>query len=521
MTRQHIKARAIVLATIMILSVMAMGVAFSGTAVADTLSVDDDGTADYDTIQAAINDASSGDTIEVESGTYGDFIVNKSVTIVGVGDVTIESSQVDVTADGAEISNLLFTGDYSDWRNDPANNLPPAHVDSPPGSVFYPILWVNADGVVVDSIEIRIDSNSDWSSATTGMVISGDSSIVNSNLQVPEDDGFHGQPVLELVDGADVNIQENEFSRNIGGFVGAGQEVIVEDNSFTGAVKNFGFTGPGFGPIPASATISVSGNEMAYVQPQDHVNGWFFASHNINSVIGATADGGTVNVNPGTYSGVQISKNVSLVGVEGPSETTIEGGSDNAILLTGHTDELDAIEVRGLTLQSDDGAGLIAFSDGNTDFDTTNLVVSNVVVEDSAFGIYFFDAKSVEISDSEIRGVDGAAVAMAGVEDVTIAGNNIRDNGAGVSVGVGNPTSNYPDNNDVRVKENNIAGNEVGVFNGDANLTVDGTNNWWGHASGPGGDDGRTNPAGKEVGKGDDIDGDVDFDPWLRQPVDA
>jgi hypothetical protein len=52
-------------------------------------------------------------------------------------------------------------------------------------------------------------------------------------------------------------------------------------------------------------------------------------------------------------------------------------------------------------------------------------------------------------------------------------------------------------------------------------------NNWWGHASGPGGGNGRTNPAGKVIGKGQPIfkGGDrrvadiVDFDPWLPQPI--
>ncbi|WP_128225600.1 hypothetical protein [Halobacteriaceae bacterium SHR40] len=51
--------------------------------------------------------------------------------------------------------------------------------------------------------------------------------------------------------------------------------------------------------------------------------------------------------------------------------------------------------------------------------------------------------------------------------------------------------------------------------------TLDATDNWWGHASGPGGPDGRWNPAGREVGRGDDIEGDVAFDPWLRRPIDS
>lgn len=239
----------------------------------------------------------------------------------------------------------------------------------------------------------------------------------------------------------------------------------------------------------------------------------------LQAAIDAASDGDTIEVHAGTYDGVDIDKNVSLTGVDGPSVTTIDGGSDNAVLLTGHTSELADIAVSGVTLHSDGGSALIAFSDGDTDFDTQGLTVSNVVVDGSQFGIVFFDAETVEVSDSEITGVGTAAVSMAGVSDVTVVGNELRGNGAGVGVGVGNPESVYPDNSAVRILENNIVDNDVGVANGDEDLTVDATRNWWGHASGPGGPDGRRNPAGKEVGRGDDIEGDVEFDPWLRKAV--
>lgn len=243
----------------------------------------------------------------------------------------------------------------------------------------------------------------------------------------------------------------------------------------------------------------------------------------LQAAVDAAADGDTIEVHAGTYEGVAIDKNVSLVGVDGPAETTINGVSDNAlgnaVLITGHTDELADVEVSGFMLHSQSGSALIAFSDGNTDFDTQGLTVSDVVVDGSQFGILFFDAADVEVTDVEISGIEGAAISMAGVNDVTVTGNELRDNGTGVGVGVGNPESVYPDNDSIRVVENNIVDNEVGVANGDEDLTVDATENWWGHASGPGGPDGRRNPAGKEVGKGDDIEGDVEFDPWRRRPV--
>jgi hypothetical protein len=127
--------------------------------------------------------------------------------------------------------------------------------------------------------------------------------------------------------------------------------------------------------------------------------------------------------------------------------------------------------------------------------------------------------------------------------DVDVTGNELDDvrsdpdspyDGVGFEVeadGTGyRATENAIENNDLGV-EVKVAADEtvvdfndvvdsgrLGVRNVD-DATLDATDNWWGHASGPGGPDGRRNPAGQEVGKGDEIEGDVEFDPWLRRSI--
>ncbi|MBN1650542.1 MAG: T9SS type A sorting domain-containing protein, partial [Bacteroidales bacterium] len=65
------------------------------------------------------------------------------------------------------------------------------------------------------------------------------------------------------------------------------------------------------------------------------------------------------------------------------------------------------------------------------------------------------------------------------------------------------------------VKNNNIINNtNYGVYNYDASVTVDATNNWWGDASGPYHAD--TNPTG--IGNG--VSDHVLFNPWYQSPVD-
>ena len=55
---------------IILLIVMLIFALGSGIGAATTISVDDDGTANYSTIKAAVNNASSGDEIIVKPGTY-------------------------------------------------------------------------------------------------------------------------------------------------------------------------------------------------------------------------------------------------------------------------------------------------------------------------------------------------------------------------------------------------------------------------------------------------------------------
>ena len=58
----------------------------SSPALAAVITVDDDGPADYSTIQDAVDNALAGDTISVAAGTYAEEVtVPLSVTITGAG----------------------------------------------------------------------------------------------------------------------------------------------------------------------------------------------------------------------------------------------------------------------------------------------------------------------------------------------------------------------------------------------------------------------------------------------------
>jgi nitrous oxidase accessory protein NosD len=70
---------------------------------------------DYGSIQAAINAASPGDTVQVASGTYNENVnVNKAVTLIGLDTGAwlpiIDSSGNTLSAPGAKIQGFWITG---------------------------------------------------------------------------------------------------------------------------------------------------------------------------------------------------------------------------------------------------------------------------------------------------------------------------------------------------------------------------------------------------------------------------
>ncbi len=81
-----------------------------GSASAATLYVDDDGTAQYKTIQDAVNHASSGDTIIVQSGTYKETVnmTSSGLTFLGKGYPKVNGFEnwVDISDFGTDNENI-------------------------------------------------------------------------------------------------------------------------------------------------------------------------------------------------------------------------------------------------------------------------------------------------------------------------------------------------------------------------------------------------------------------------------
>ena len=96
------------------------------TVTAATITVDPNGEGNYTTIQAAIDNASAGDTIRIWAGTYNEQItVNKTLTIIGNGteNTTIDGAGftynlVSVYANWTNITGLKFNYSHSTWQTE-------------------------------------------------------------------------------------------------------------------------------------------------------------------------------------------------------------------------------------------------------------------------------------------------------------------------------------------------------------------------------------------------------------------
>lgn len=91
---------------------------------AKTITVNDDGGADYKRIQRAINNANTGDTIRVWAGVYNENIkINKRLTIIGNGstNTTINGNGigdvVNITADYVHFSNFTVKNSGNEWES--------------------------------------------------------------------------------------------------------------------------------------------------------------------------------------------------------------------------------------------------------------------------------------------------------------------------------------------------------------------------------------------------------------------
>ncbi|TRZ54175.1 MAG: hypothetical protein D4S01_00010 [Dehalococcoidia bacterium] len=391
----------------------------------------DDSTLFYPTIQAAIDAALHGDTINVAAGTYDEqVVINKNLTLQGVGDSTV------IQPSGASVLTMVKT---TPWIGGGTKKM-------------AAIVWVDTAGETATVKDLKIDGS--------------------GITEVPA--GVGGDWVSGLA--------------------------YLETN---GKIENLTVVGnPELGcrtcGIWASATSSSSTVEVTQCTVEGYnragiyaLGGTLTADYNHNEING-----------PGAYI-TQVPNGMFF----------LEGATGSATYNT--------VTDLGYTGETYRSTGIGTYNAG-TGITFGHNTISNV---QNAFALSTGTSGTIVEYNNIFNNHTGVRIEADATNSI-IQYNNIHDNDFAIRCGPEMEDGNEAHYNNF-VNNLGLEWTNVGegctykgaVCNIHETYTLDATNNWWGHASGPGGPCGRINPSGKCIGKGDCVNGKVDCDPWLRNPI--
>jgi len=374
-----------------------------------------------DSIQAAIDAASDGDTINVAAGTYNEAItVRKSLAINGAGaGLTILS--------GAGITSTNYLIERSDTAASDVFSMSGFTLQNAPGAsgtramarffmergqLSFTDNVIDCSANAADTIGIGV---------STGYASS--SLVLNNNII---NDSENNSILIERALGA-VEIGGN----------------AINANTTWSAIYSMSYMSSGEGD-----PHTVEGKH------------WY---HD-NTITGGAAGSGGISVNSSPYWGSFTDGKYEDVDISGNS---IENSNGSWTAIT--------FSAGGV------GSGINGVISDNT-------VTTTLATPGGAKGIGLYGlVTETSITDNRITGFDIG---------VNISSNDID----------GSPVF-----ADAIVTSNNISGSgSYGLYNGSTTNTIDAEYNWWGDASGP---------SGEGLGIGDAVSTNVDFDPWLTEPI--
>jgi parallel beta-helix repeat protein len=461
------------------------------------------GTNAFKTIQYAINDSrvGNGDTINVADGTYtitGAITVDKGVTITGntssPSSVLVTYAAPQSTNNGFEIgaANITIQG---------------IKVVNCKNGFFFDRGDTTCTGCTIT--HCAVETASGWG---IGEIATLSTTISNNTITGCGDKGIYIRECYATSEAERANVTGNTIS----GCTGTDPAIQVYKSPYTYIYSNTitstsdkGINILGPNASSQDARVIVEGNNISgcgydAIQVIDDRYTYIY-----NNTIGPTNDKGINVVTSGatsTTDRVQVIGNtISLCkwpGIQSfgapytyiydntVTECNYYGGDDTPDFDYGSITVANDGTIDGSYVivdnndVSDGGNGIVIWSD--------NCTVTNNDIYD--MGLSYLDSKPQSGSDGPWY---NSAIVIGGLYETdpndpsgtTITGNTIHDNYWGLQ------------HDSRRVND------------------VTAENNWWGHASGPSGPDGRTNPAGKEVGKGDAVSANVDWNPWLPQAV--
>jgi len=423
-------------------------------------------------IQAAIDDASNGDTVKAKSGIFNEHVtVNKSITLTAASNPIIDG--------GGTGTGITIT----------------------------------ANGVSVSSFEVR--------NVTDGVVISNAANVTLSGNNIH---AFHQRGVS--VDGAaNALVDNNTIDGEAGGTTASPGTNPDTDTRYygvfavdsTGTISNNVIKGITHGPSNGlqsgvgvrlaaragnAANMTISGNDISDVQKNAIVVTDFYGGTAVNANVSGNTVAGNGPINYIAQNGIQVSNGATATvannDVSGYDYTPNTWAAVGILLYGAGATSVTGNNVHnnmeGLYVQSTDGVTASGNTFSNTRDTAVFVSLSNngtyatntITGQPGSYGMYVYDAST----------------------NNNVHDNAVRSNDYGVFLdysGPGAPSGNA-------FNQNCIADNTVdGMATlGTVGTPVDATNNWWGKING-------ANPPGH----GDKIDppATINATPFLTAPV--
>lgn len=392
----------------------------------------------YTSLQAAINDATSGDTITAEAGTYYEnLLIDRSINLIGAGkDVTVINGQqigsvititpgITVTITGFTITNGKAQAGGGIFNNGGTLTLQNSTVTG--NKVFSDTTTAFGAGIYNRGIltlqNSQISENSMLSLDNRGGGIYNDGgSVILQNSQITGNIGnggssigggihnFRGNVLLQnsQITGNTLNAAYSFFCAGAGIYNEGNVTILnsqITGNSLS-AYEGFFHSGGGIynlGSVYSDYTSSVNGNTPDNVYLNSIIivpcinlrtgNLYFTIQDAINNAL----DGDTISVAPGTYyENLVVSRNINIIGA-GKDTTIIDGQQKGPVI----TINDGAATITGFTIRNgkaERGGGI--FNNGAT----LTLKDSTVAGNTATYGGGIWNGYTLALINSQVTG---------------------------------------------------------------------------------------------------------------------
>lgn len=445
---------------------------------------------DCPTINGAIANASAGDTIYVQSGTYHEnVVVNKQITLIGkdtgagqpviMGTGAMYSDGIDITANGATIQGFNLT----DWwvgimiHSDNNNVTGNTANNNEYGIDVYQssnnnVTWNMANNNVMGiTIEYLCNNNVTGNTANNNqygieVYYSSNNNVTGNKVQYNTNNGIYIDPNsrnnvlwLNVIQGNAQNALDAGMNNRWNSTIPL--SYLYDGQMYTNYTGNYwgNYNGPSVDGIGVKPYNIPPGSTDLYPMvlvstPVENLN-TTYCYPTIQSAINDAGPGNIIQVSKGTYKeNVVVNKNISLVGDTSGTMPVVDGMGGTAITITA-----DGVTLKGLNATNASYGIMVRSNNNNV---TGNDAYNNT---NEGFILILSSNNNVTGNTAKDNANDGIALISSSNYN-TVTGNTVKNNTLGIRFDSSN-------NNDV--KENtasyNVYNNIILVNSNNNNVT--------------------------------------------------